>query len=67
MKINIKTAVQIQKSKKDFFIYEVKNKQINNYIFTNDLYRHRHKYGKNSKFILVDILKKQTNNLTIKF
>jgi hypothetical protein len=66
IKINLPLLLRIEMSSKDFFIYDVKNKQINNYIFTNDLYRHRHKYGKNSKFILVDVLKKQTKNLTIK-
>ena len=65
IKINLPLLLRIEMSNKDFFVYEIKNKQINNYIFTDDIYRHRNKYGKNSRFILVDVLKKQTNNLTI--
>jgi len=66
MKISIKIALQINKSNKDFLIYTIKNNTFDNMKFTNDLYRHRNSFGTNSKFILVDVLKKQTNNLTIK-
>lgn len=65
MKVSIKTALQINKSNKDFLIYTIKNNTFDKMIFTNDLYRHRYKFGKKSRFILVDVLKKQTNNLTI--
>tara|TARA_R110001632_G_scaffold150274_1_gene267709 strand:+ start:456 stop:659 length:204 start_codon:yes stop_codon:yes gene_type:complete len=65
MIISIKTAVQINTTKKDFLIYTLENNTIKQSIFTNDLYRHRRKFGINSRFILVDVLKKQTNNLTI--
>ena len=66
MIISIKTAVQINTTKKDFLIYTLENNIIkeSNTIFTNDLYRHRNKFGINSKFILVDVLKQET--LTIK-
>jgi hypothetical protein len=66
MIISIKTAVQINTTKKDFLIYTLENNTIKQSIFTNDLYRHRRKFGINSRFILVDVLKKQTNNLKIK-
>jgi len=62
--ISIKTAVQIKATKKDFLIYTLENNTIKQSIFTNDLYRHRNKFGINSRFILVDVLKKET--LTIK-
>ena len=66
MIISIKTAIQLQTTKKDFLIYTIENNIINksNTIFTDDLYRHRNKFGINSKFILIDVLKKET--LTIK-
>jgi len=64
MIISIKTAVQINATKKDFLIYTLENNTIKQSIFTNDLYRHRNKFGINSRFILVDVLKKET--LTIK-
>jgi len=64
MIISIKTAVQIKATKKDFLIYTLENNTIKQSIFTNDLYRHRNKFGINSRFILVDVLKKET--LTIK-
>ena len=62
MIISIKTAVQINTTKKDFLIYTLENNIIkeSNTIFTNDLYRHRNKFGINSKFILVDVLKQET-------
>ena len=64
MKVSIKTAVQIQATKKDFLVYTLENNCIKQTIFTDDLYRHRNKFGINSKFILIDVLKKET--LTIK-
>ena len=64
MIISIKTAIQLQTTKKDFLIYTIENNSIKQSIFTNDLYRHRNKFGINSKFILIDVLKKET--LTIK-
>ena len=64
MKVTIKTAAQIQTTKKDFLIYTVENNTIKQTIFTNDLYRHRNKFGINSKFILIDVLKQEA--LTIK-
>ena len=50
MKVSIKTAVQIQATKKDFLVYTLENNCIKQTIFTDDLYRHRNKFGKNSKF-----------------
>ena len=60
MIISIKTAVQINTTKKDFLIYTLENNCIKQSIFTNDLYRHRNKFGINSKFISIDVLKKET-------
>ena len=64
MQVTIKTAAQIKTTNKDFLIYTLENNCITQTIFTNDLYRHRNKFGINSKFILIDVLKQQT--LTIK-
>ena len=64
MKVSIKTAVQINATKKDFLVYTLENNCIKHTIFTDDLYRHRYKFGKNSKFILINVLKQET--LTIK-
>ena len=64
MIISIKTASQLTATKKDFLIYTLENNTIKESIFTNDLYRHRRKFGINSRFILIDVLKKET--LTIK-
>ena len=65
MKLSIKKALQINNSNKDFLVYTITNNTFDNMIFTNDLYRHRNTFGKKSRFILVDVLKKQTNKLTI--
>ncbi len=65
MRLSIKKALQINKSKKDFLVYTIKDNTFDNMKFTNDLYRHRNSFGKKSKFILVDVLKKHTNNLTV--
>ena len=65
MKISIFKAIQIATTKKDFLIYTVENNKINKFCLTNDLTRHRKKFGENSKFILVDIIKKETQFLTV--
>ena len=65
MKISIFKAIQIATTKKDFLVYTVENNKINKFCLTNDLTRHRKKFGENSKFILVDIIKKETQFLTV--
>ena len=65
MKISIFKAIQIATTKKDFLIYTVENNKIKDFCLTNDLTRHRKKFGENSKFILVDIIKKETQFLTV--
>ena len=65
MKISIFTAIQIATTKKDFLIYTVENNNIKDFCLTNDLTRHRKKFGNESKFILVDIIKKETQFLTV--
>ena len=67
MIISIKTALQLQTTKKDFLIYTTENNRIKQSIFTNDLYRHRKKFGINSKFILVDVLKKETLTIELNY
>ena len=59
MKINILKAVQIYTTKKEFIVYSLKDNSIKNMILTNDLTRHRKKFGLDSKFLLTDTLKKQ--------
>ena len=65
MQINILKAVKIYTSKKDFIVYTLKNNSIDKFILTNDLTRHRKFFGKDSKFLLIDILKQQLNNITL--
>jgi hypothetical protein len=65
MKISIFTAFQIATTKKDFMVYTVENNKIKDFCLTNDLTRHRKKFGNESKFILVDIIKKETQFLTV--
>jgi len=65
MKISIFKAVQIATTKKDFLIYTIQNNEIKEFCLTNDLTRHRKKFGNQSKFILVDIIKKETEFLTV--
>jgi len=65
MTINILKALRIYTSKKDFIVYTLKDNTIDKYILTNDLTRHRKKFGKDSKFLLIDILKQELNNITL--
>jgi len=65
MEINIFKALRIYKSNKDFIVYNLKNNKLDNYILTNDLSNNRKKYGNESKFLLVDVLKKELNNIKI--
>ena len=62
-KVSVSLAVKIILSKKDFFLYTEENKQIKDYMLTNDLTRHRNKF--NNRFKLVDDVKKQLINLNI--
>lgn len=65
MEINIFKALRIYKSNKDFIVYNLKNNKLDNYILTNDLSTNRKRYGNESKFLLVDVLKKELNNIKI--
>ena len=65
MNINILKAVQIYTTKKDFIIYTEINNKIDKMILTNDLTRHRKKFGINSKFLLTDIIKKELKIINI--
>jgi hypothetical protein len=65
MNINILKAVQIYTTKKDFIVYTIENNKIDKMILTNDLTRHRKKFGINSKFMLTDIIKKELKTINI--
>ena len=65
MKINILKAMQIYTTKKEFIVYSLKDNSIKNMILTNDLTRHRKKFGSDSKFLLTDTLKKQLRIINI--
>lgn len=65
MRVSIYQAIQIATTKKDFLVYTLENNKINNFCLTNDLTRHRKKFGNESKFLLVQIIKQQLEFLTI--
>ena len=65
MNINILKAVQIYTTKKDFIVYTKTNDNLDKMILTNDLTRHRKKFGINSKFLLTDIIKKELKIINI--
>jgi hypothetical protein len=65
MNINILKALQIYTTKKDFIVYTIENNKIDKMILTNDLTRHRKKFGINSKFLLTDIIKKELRLINI--
>lgn len=65
MNINIFKALQIYTTKKDFIVYTETNNKIDKMILTNDLTRHRKKFGINSKFLLTDIIKKELRIINI--
>ena len=65
MNINILKAVQIYTTKKAFIVYTETNNKIDKMILTNDLTRHRKKFGINSKFLLTDIMKKELRIINI--
>jgi len=65
MNINILKAVQIYTTKKEFIVYTLKDNSIKNMILTNDLTRHRKKFGLDSKFLLTETLKKQLKIINI--
>jgi len=65
MNINILKAVQIYTTKKDFIVYTETNNNLDKMILTNDLTRHRKKFGINSKFLLTDIVKEQLKTINI--
>ncbi len=67
MNINILKAVQIYTTKKDFIVYTIENNKIDKMILTNDLTRHRKKFGLDSKFLLTETLKKQLKIINITF
>jgi hypothetical protein len=65
MNINILKAVQIYTTKKEFIVYTIKDNTIDKMILTNDLTRHRKKFGINSKFLLTNLIKKELKTINI--
>lgn len=65
MNINILKAVQIYTTKKEFIVYTIIDNKIDKMILTNDLTRHRRKFGLDSRFLLTDTLKKQLRIINI--
>ena len=61
-KISLTLLLKLSKTKKVFILFNVENNNIKEYIFTNDLTRHRLKY---QTFKLVEIIKPKLNKLTI--
>ena len=61
-KISLTLLLKLSKTKKVFILFNVENNNIKEYIFTNDLTRHRLKYD---TFKLVEIIKPNLKNLTI--
>jgi hypothetical protein len=65
MKLSILKAIQIATTKKDFLIYTIENNEVKDFCLTNDLTRHRKKFGNESRFLLTEIAKQQLKFLTI--
>jgi hypothetical protein len=65
MKLSILKAIQIATTKKDFLIYTIENNEVKNFCLTNDLTRHRKKFGNESRFLLTEIAKQQLEFLNI--
>jgi len=65
MNINILKAVQIYTTKKEFIVYTIVDNKIDKMILTNDLTRHRKKFGLDSRFLMTDTLKKQLRIINI--
>jgi hypothetical protein len=65
MKVSIMKAIQIATTKKDFLIYTIENNEVKDFCLTNDLTRHRKKFGKETRFLLTEIAKQQLEFLTI--
>ena len=63
--ISIKLLLQLINTKKVFLMYDIDNKDntITNHIISNDLIRYRKSYD---KFVLIETIKPQITNLTIK-
>lgn len=61
-KINLTLLLKLSKTKKVFFLFNVENNTIKEYILTNDLTRYRLKY---QAFKLVEIIKPNIEKLTI--
>jgi|10_taG_2_1085330.scaffolds.fasta_scaffold07339_11 hypothetical protein len=61
-KISLTLLLKLSKTKKCFFLFNVENNTIKEYILTNDLTRYRLKY---QNFKLIEIIKPQISKLTI--
>ena len=65
LNISIKLLLQLINTKKVFLMYDLdtKDNSITNHIISNDLIRYRRSYD---KFVLIETIKPQITNLTIK-
>ena len=61
-KINLTLLIKLSNTKKVFFLFNVENNTIKEYILTNDLTRHRLRY---QNFKLIEIIKPGIEKLTI--
>jgi len=63
LKITTKLTLLLLTTNKEFICYNLNDKgtQIDNYILTNDLYRHKSKY---TNFKVLSCIKKQLNTIT---
>ncbi len=61
-KISLTLLLKLSKTKKCFFLFNVENNTIKEYILTNDLTRYRLKY---QNFKLIEIIKPGIEKLTI--
>ena len=66
LNVSVKLLVQLFHTKKTFLVYSIdeKTNTITDYIITNDLTRYFRK--EHNHFKLIDIIKPQVTNLTIK-
>jgi hypothetical protein len=63
IKVSVKLLLQLIKTSKVFLIYNEQDNSVTDYIITNDLIRYRKSYD---KFVLIETIKPQITNLTIK-
>jgi hypothetical protein len=63
LNIPLKLSLRLLTTKKIFLLYDIENKTVTNFKLSSDLVRWRKSYN---NFILIDQIKSQITNLTIK-